>query len=88
MPLTAERFAPYGDVIAPYGDVIAPEQAMKVRHINYGNTDRFHNLANLDLLKGRRQAAGQHLPLQAPAAPDPDQGDGAASAVLAGLSSR
>ena len=24
---------------------------MKVRHINYGNTDRFHNLANLDLLK-------------------------------------
>ena len=44
MPLTAERFA-------PYGDVIAPEQAMKVRHINYGNTDRFHNLANLDLLK-------------------------------------
>ena len=50
MPLTAERFA-------PYGDVIAPEQAMKVRHINYGNTDRFHNLANLDLLKdgGRRR---------------------------------
>jgi ureidoglycolate lyase len=44
VPLTAERFA-------PYGDVIAPEQAMEVRHINYGNTDRFHNLANLDLLK-------------------------------------
>jgi len=44
VPLTAERFA-------PYGDIIAPEQAMKVRHINYGNTDRFHNLANLDLLK-------------------------------------
>jgi ureidoglycolate lyase len=43
VPLTAERFA-------PYGDVIAPEQAMKVRHINYGNTDH-HNLANLDLLK-------------------------------------
>ena len=39
VPLTAERFA-------PYGDVIAPEQAMEVRHINYGNTDRFHNLAN------------------------------------------
>lgn len=43
MPLTVE--------FAPYGDVIAPEQAMKVRHINYGNTDRFHNLANLNLLK-------------------------------------
>jgi ureidoglycolate hydrolase len=46
VPLTAERFAAYG-----------PEQAMEVRHINYGNTDRFHNLANLDLLKngGRRR---------------------------------
>jgi ureidoglycolate lyase len=44
VPLTAERFA-------PYGDVVAPEQAMEVRHINYGNTDRFHNLANLDLPK-------------------------------------
>ena len=41
-PLTAKAFA-------PYGDVIGPEQAAEVRHINYGNTTRYHDLARLDL---------------------------------------
>lgn len=41
-PLTAKDFKPYGDVIEPV-------QAAEVRHINYGNTDRFHDLARLDI---------------------------------------
>lgn len=42
-PLTAQAFAPYGDVIECAG-------AAEVRSINYGHTQRFHNLAALDLL--------------------------------------
>ncbi|HTK85695.1 MAG TPA: ureidoglycolate lyase [Patescibacteria group bacterium] len=41
-PLTAKEFK-------LYGDVIEPAQAVEVRHINYGNTDRFHDLARLDI---------------------------------------
>jgi ureidoglycolate lyase len=41
-PLTAEAFA-------PYGDVIAVDQARERRTINYGHTLRFHDLARLDL---------------------------------------
>jgi len=40
--LTAEAFA-------PYGDVIATDTAHELRQINYGNTQRFHDLAGLDL---------------------------------------
>jgi ureidoglycolate lyase len=43
-PLSPESFAPYGDVI----DASA---AKTVRLINEGNTDRFHDLAKLDLLQ-------------------------------------
>lgn len=41
-PLTAEVFA-------PYGDVIQCSAAAERRDINYGHTGRFHNLAALDL---------------------------------------
>ena len=41
-PLTAEAFA-------PYGDVIQCSAAAERRDINYGHTERFHNLAALDL---------------------------------------
>jgi ureidoglycolate lyase len=41
-PLNAKDFA-------PYGDVLETGQAAEVRHINYGNTDRFHDIARLDL---------------------------------------
>jgi ureidoglycolate lyase len=41
-PLTAEAFA-------PYGDVLHCDTAAELRHINYGHTERFHNLAALDL---------------------------------------
>src|SRR4051812_15997481 len=41
-PLTAAAFA-------PYGDVIECANAAEKRDINYGNTERFHDLANLDL---------------------------------------
>lgn len=43
-PLTAAAFASYGDVI----DI---ENAHEVRYINEGHTDRFHNLATLDLVQ-------------------------------------
>lgn len=43
-PLTAAAFA-------PFGDVLDCASAAEVRHINYGQTDRYHNLAMLDLLK-------------------------------------
>ncbi len=42
-PLTIEAFA-------PYGDVLELGSARELRHINYGNTDRYHDLARLDLL--------------------------------------
>ncbi len=42
-PLTIEAFA-------PYGDVLEIGSAREVRHINYGNTDRYHDIAALDLL--------------------------------------
>ncbi len=41
-PLTAEAFA-------PYGEVIEVAQAKEQRLINYGNTVRFHDLAEIDL---------------------------------------
>lgn len=41
-PLTAAAFA-------PYGDVIDCATATEVRDINYGQTQRFHDLAALDL---------------------------------------
>ena len=41
-PLTAAAFA-------PYGDVLSCETRREERHINYGNTTRFHDLARLDL---------------------------------------
>ena len=41
-PLNAAAFA-------PYGDVIDCATAREIRHINYGNTQRFHDLARLDL---------------------------------------
>ncbi|TCK09245.1 ureidoglycolate lyase [Marinobacterium mangrovicola] len=40
MPLTAEAFAPYGDLIETGADPMI---------INYGNTERHHDLADLDL---------------------------------------
>ncbi|MEH6582965.1 MAG: ureidoglycolate lyase [Halioglobus sp.] len=41
-PLTAESFAPYGDVMeVKYDNKIIP--------INYGNTERHHNLAAVDV---------------------------------------
>lgn len=42
-PLTQEAFAPYGDVIEA--------GSTEVRTINEGNTQRFHNLAKLDLIQ-------------------------------------
>jgi len=44
VPLTADAFA-------PYGDVIECSDRCTVRHINYGHTDRFHDLAALDILQ-------------------------------------
>lgn len=41
-PLTAAAFA-------PFGDVIETAQARERREINYGYTQRFHDLARLDL---------------------------------------
>ncbi len=43
-PLTAENFA-------PYGDVISIEAASDVRSINEGHTTRFHDLAQLNLAR-------------------------------------
>lgn len=34
---------------APYGDVIETSSAREIRSINYGHTQRFHDLARLDL---------------------------------------
>lgn len=41
-PLTAEAFAPYGNVIEPAG-------AAEAISINYGNTTRFHDLFPVDV---------------------------------------
>jgi len=43
--LTAEAFAPYGDVIEPAG-------AVEAISINYGNTTRFHDLFPVDVSDG------------------------------------
>ncbi|MBS2034574.1 ureidoglycolate lyase [bacterium] len=48
-PLTAEAFA-------PYGEVIEVANAAQIREINYGNTRRFHDLAGLDLLQAEGRA--------------------------------
>ena len=45
-PLTREAFA-------PYGEVIEVGSAQEVREINYGNTQRFHDLAGLDMGEGK-----------------------------------
>lgn len=42
IPLTAEAFS-------PFGDVIEPGSASEARLINEGHTTRFHDLAGLDL---------------------------------------
>ena len=39
------------DAFAPYGDVIQCAASAERRQINYGHTERFHNLAALDLLQ-------------------------------------
>jgi len=44
-PLTSAAFA-------LYGDVLAVDAASEVRPINEGHTDRYHDLAGLDLLRG------------------------------------
>jgi ureidoglycolate lyase len=38
-PLTQDAFAPFGDVIETHGNPLS---------INYGQTERFHDLANID----------------------------------------
>jgi ureidoglycolate lyase len=45
-PLTAEAFA-------PYGEVLEPANAAEVRVINYGNTQRFHQLAGVEVGEGQ-----------------------------------
>lgn len=47
--LTAQAFA-------PYGDVIEVANAKEIRQINYGHTRRFHDLAELDLLGNEGKA--------------------------------
>lgn len=44
-PLTAEAFA-------PYGEVLEPANATEVRVINHGNTQRFHQLASVEVGEG------------------------------------
>lgn len=41
---------------APYGDVIEVSNAKEQRQINYGNTTRFHDLAELDLTNQQGKA--------------------------------
>lgn len=45
VPLTAANFA-------PYGDVLETKAAREVRRINHGHTQRYHDLAKLDLHSG------------------------------------
>ena len=44
-PLTTEAFA-------PYGDVIQVSDSNEVIHINYGKTERHHDLAKVDVADG------------------------------------
>lgn len=58
-PLTAEAFAPYGDVIEAHGT--------PTKMINQGMCGRFHDLAQLDFADGRAgislfDAKARHLP--------------------------
>lgn len=48
-PLSVQAFA-------PYGEVIELANAAEVRQINYGNTQRFHDLASLDLMAEQGRA--------------------------------
>lgn len=48
-PLTAEAFA-------PYGDVMEVSDANELIPINYGNTDRHHSLANVDISDNNGEA--------------------------------
>ncbi len=43
-PLTKQRFE-------PFGDVVELDDQRDIKTINYGQTDRFHDLANLNLNK-------------------------------------
>ena len=47
--LSIERLT--ADAFAPFGDVIHTSDASKSFSINYGNTTRFHDIANIDTLK-------------------------------------
>jgi len=39
------------EAFAPFGDVIHPDTAQKNITINYGNTLRYHDLADIDTLQ-------------------------------------
>lgn len=39
------------EAFSPYGDVIHPDNAQQSISINYGNTQRYHDLANIDTLQ-------------------------------------
>jgi ureidoglycolate lyase len=49
LPLTAEAFA-------PYGDVIEASDRVRATPINYGQTTRFHDLARIDVADGGGRA--------------------------------
>jgi ureidoglycolate lyase len=59
-PLTAEAFAPFGDVIEARGEP---------RGINYGVTQRFHDLAKLDCVEQGGRAIVNIFRSQPPAYP-------------------
>ncbi len=46
IPLTSTNFAPYGDVVEARG---------AAKSINYGQTERYHNLAAIDVAKNNGQ---------------------------------
>ncbi len=77
--LTRAAFAPFGDVIELDG----------ARHfpINGGTTERYHDLAQVDVDGGRRPAADQSVSGAAARAADRDHDDGAASAGQSGFHS-
>ena len=55
-PLTKALFAPFGDVIETEG--------AELRLINNGTTERYHDLANVDVTGAGCAGAGQYLPGQ------------------------
>jgi ureidoglycolate lyase len=50
LPLTAEAFAPFGDVIE------VSDRVQRIE-VNYGAADRFHDLAGIDVAEGGGRAA-------------------------------